>query len=304
MKSKISAVLLGFMISFVISLTLTCFIDAVGLVGQVIYQCLPPLIGGVVTGYLVRRRGWVFGLLVAILHEGLIVIIAIWAFSWASTVDAIFRTWASNWCFLLGVLFVGTGGGFLGELLAKARRQQFKNPSFKSIGIVFAIIIGLFIANVLTDRVIQYRFWKKVQRESFSFVENTLSDLASKDSSELQRQLLTLESFFNYSNTVKFDRGNIRKLAKKYILHDILYHKGRIDESPDIYDYKKRYLRGHGLAQSCYFEFLVILYKKKSGFYTDVSKPAPYKSFCHGWNELDREFGFWDCPDGRRELRK
>lgn len=124
---KVIALLIGFFVSVVLAIILVQIFKTWHLLVLLGRRCLPPFFGGIFAGYIVQRRAWAFGLLVAAMLEAFGFVVSMCVFEWAEGMHNAFLHWASDWWLLLPVLVAGAGGGYLGELLYKIRRRQLKN---------------------------------------------------------------------------------------------------------------------------------------------------------------------------------
>ena len=67
--------------------------------------------------------------------------------------------------------------------------------------------------------------------------------------------------------------------------------------------FKDKYIRKEeGLAPSCHFDLLLLLYQEEMGL-PPTMKNSAFSNFCQGWKELDQEFSFGHSPHARSELR-
>ena len=82
------------------------------------------MIGGCAAGFIARRRGWVYGLIVAVLVDGFALVFSLWAFSWSSSWQEILGIWGQSWRVVFGHLCVGAAGGCLGDLLRWAWKHR------------------------------------------------------------------------------------------------------------------------------------------------------------------------------------
>ena len=99
--------------------------------GYFIVLHAPVFIGSIITGYIVRRKSWIFGLLLAIITDG-----AIWYANigeWYNLRDNYFyKTLRGNFLSVtmvlsaITLLIVGAAGGYLGGLLAQMRLKKIQ----------------------------------------------------------------------------------------------------------------------------------------------------------------------------------
>jgi hypothetical protein len=124
MVKKIIAVLIGIVISFLLGIASTSdFWPFPGLLGMISRNIIPCLIGGVITGYIAVRRGWLLGMLVGGIVEvfGLLVLMSL-----ANSAGLRMRDYFSVWWWLsqLSPLFFGGLGGYFGEIFANKIRSH------------------------------------------------------------------------------------------------------------------------------------------------------------------------------------
>ena len=156
------------------------------------------------------------------------------------------------------------------------------------------IIVGL-VAWFFIDIALEYRYWKKEQKQGIAFVKTTLENIKNHSKDESESELNSLRSSFENGSKFTPSHENVEKLAKMYMLTDTLSPR-----SQDYYEFEQRYLKvGDGLLPGCHYEFLVHLYQIVSG----LPQLTP-SNFCNGWNQLDKEFEYsGDHPHARSELR-
>lgn len=86
-------------------------------------QTLYAFVGGMVAGLVAQRRGWVYGLLSALVMEGFILAFDIWAFGWAVEPRNLLMVRVEEWYSLCG----GAVGGYVGGLIVlRMRRARAK----------------------------------------------------------------------------------------------------------------------------------------------------------------------------------
>lgn len=95
----------------------------VGLMTSVIRSWLPAFIGAFIVGYMVRKWGWVYGVVTAWLFETSYAILHIHMAPFHYSVEAMLNVyisvWIEFWWLMLGSLMFGAAGGFLGAVLAQ-----------------------------------------------------------------------------------------------------------------------------------------------------------------------------------------
>jgi hypothetical protein len=145
MSRKTIAVIVGFIIA---SVAMTIMITQPTLEGVWWYMIgfgtthlplyyLPALLGGFVSGYLARQRGWLCGLIVGVLLMT-IGLMATSLYFWTlyhtpniveMTISSICYSWTRDWWVALAAMISSTVGGLLGQLLAQ---KWHKRPQKKS----------------------------------------------------------------------------------------------------------------------------------------------------------------------------
>jgi Na+/proline symporter len=127
-KRKIVAVIVGFIVVSLILFNGSLHLGIKGLWGVLIdFFVLPSLVGGFLAGYLVRKRGFVYGLIIGILRVTLYIIVwnfVLWCiyphhFFKETTIRMIHWLWTIHLGFTFSTLIAGTVGGYLGQLLAQ-----------------------------------------------------------------------------------------------------------------------------------------------------------------------------------------
>lgn len=126
---EITAVLVGVSIVIGLSIVLLSTGGTWGFVRQLVYRCLPPLVGGVAAGYLSRRRGWFYGLLVVGIPGVFGVLAVLFEYYWGALGAEDIHSWDSEWWLLILALIMGMAGGFLGELLIKTKLRRSKEKA-------------------------------------------------------------------------------------------------------------------------------------------------------------------------------
>lgn len=125
---EITAVLVGVSILIGLPIVLPSIIGVRILIKQLIRWCLPPLVGGLAAGYIARRKGWLFGLLIIAIPGIFSLIFFLLAYYWeVPGMETIQRS--TSWWLLLLALVAGAGGGYLGEFLFKARLRRSKEKA-------------------------------------------------------------------------------------------------------------------------------------------------------------------------------
>jgi hypothetical protein len=125
---EIAAVLAGVSIMIGLTIVLPSVVGVGRLIAQLVRWCLPSFVGGMAAGYIARRKGWLFGLLIMIIPGVLSLLRVLLAYYWKiPETEAIYDYWVSNWWLLLLALVAGAGGGYIGELLFKTRHKFLKN---------------------------------------------------------------------------------------------------------------------------------------------------------------------------------
>ncbi|MGB3480057.1 MAG: hypothetical protein WBB67_12975 [bacterium] len=123
---KITAVLVGVSILIGLTIVLPGVVGMRSVIAQLVRWCLPPLVGGLAAGYIARRKGWLFGLLIiaipGIYSIPFVLLSYYWEVPGAATIQP-----STIWWLLLLALVAGSGGGYLGELLFKIRHKCLKN---------------------------------------------------------------------------------------------------------------------------------------------------------------------------------
>jgi len=125
---EITAVLVGMPILIGLTIVLPGVVGMRSVIAQLVRWCLPPLVGGLTTGYIARRKGWLFGLLIiaipGIYSIPFVLLSYYWEVPGAATIQL-----STIWWLLLLALIMGMAGGFLGELLIKARLRRSKEKA-------------------------------------------------------------------------------------------------------------------------------------------------------------------------------
>ncbi len=128
---KVIAVVAGLIIVIILMfmlLSISFIREQLWLAGIVILH-LPPFVGGIIAGYIARRKGWIFGLLAVIFIVG-----AVWVSSiitWYQVRDDYIYKALHNGGFIsfrvvllsVTMLVVGGIGGHLGQYLAQKRQK-------------------------------------------------------------------------------------------------------------------------------------------------------------------------------------
>lgn len=126
MKNKTVAVLVGFIVAFILSLAVTYIYGELSFGSYIARHSSPTLVGGIITGYLVRRLGWLYGFLVAVLVEALGLALSLWLFvgQYHVGMTRFLNGWLAEFYLPLAALIAGTIGGLLGQLLAQKLRRK------------------------------------------------------------------------------------------------------------------------------------------------------------------------------------
>lgn len=167
--------------------------------------------------------------------------------------------------------------------------------------LIFIFFIMIFALFYTFNQYQEYRYWKQVRIDSNSFIDNFIEKTKGVDKDLLVKELKELRASFKHGQMQCPDRSSVNKIFKIYVLPEILGYQ--------LENYRKFSIQYFGtdcgLASSCHFEYLLHLYKKKVGDQTKINNSSSFNSYCQGWNELDRDFEFWDLhkPHARKELR-
>lgn len=156
------------------------------------------------------------------------------------------------------------------------------------------IIVGI-VAWFFIDDALEYRYWKNEKQQGVFYIKNVIDDVKNHNKNALEDEFKRLQSLFENGNKFTPNHENIEKLARMYILNDIL-----APQSQNYYEFRTRYIKaGAGLRPGCHYDYLILLYQKELGL--RQLKPS---GFCNGWDELDKEIVYLEhTPHARSELR-
>jgi Ca2+/Na+ antiporter len=116
------AILAGFLVDIAVGIATTPVLPTFFL-----RQLVPTLVGGCVAGLIAGRRGWLCGLISAVLDQTFLTVFAFWAFSWYAGWQGVLEVAIRGWYSTFVALCAGTAGGYAGQLLCAVRGR---GPSY------------------------------------------------------------------------------------------------------------------------------------------------------------------------------
>ena len=128
MLRKIIAVIAGLLFAVGLRHIFLTYLDRTWfspeLLGFLFRRGLPALIGGLTTGYMAQRRGWLYGFLMAIMFEPLFAVIWYRHCEPFIIINAIMALWVEYTWNTISAIPAGILGGFLGQLLAQKEAEE------------------------------------------------------------------------------------------------------------------------------------------------------------------------------------